>query len=61
MKIEGDDAAKYRAVRLDTFENANKGELISADETTGFVAYKDATGETKTLTLGEHSIRILPR
>jgi hypothetical protein len=61
MKIEGDEASKYRAVRLDTFENANKGELVSADEMTGFVSYKDATGETKTLTLGDHAIRILPK
>jgi hypothetical protein len=61
MKIEGEDAKLFRVVRLDTFENANKGELVSADELTGYVAYKDAAGEVKTLTLGDHAIRIMPR
>lgn len=60
MNISGDDAKLYRAVRLDSFENANKGELIEANEDTGFVSYKDKTGATVTLTLGQHAIRILP-
>ena len=61
MKIEGDEAKFYRAVRLDTFENANKGELVGADEATGWVVYKDTPESTKTLMLGDHAIRILPK
>lgn len=61
MKVEGETAASYRAVRLDNFENANKGELVMADDMTGEVHYKDQAGETKVLKLGEHAIRILAK
>jgi hypothetical protein len=61
MKIEGADAKLYRAVRLDTFENANKGELVSADDVTGTVIYRDTPETTKTVECGDHAIRILPR
>ena len=61
MKIEGSDASKYRAVRLDSFENVNKGELVSADDITGEVVWTDKTGEQKTLTLGPSAIRILSK
>jgi len=61
MKIEGDAAHLYRAVRLDSFEDANRGELVSADDDTGIVVYKDTPETTKTLTLGPHAIRILKK
>lgn len=61
MQIAGDDAKGYDAVRLDNFHPANDGELVSADETTGAVSWRDAAGETKHLTLGPRMIRILPR
>lgn len=61
MNISGDDAKNYRAVRLDSLENANKGELVSADDETGLVVYKDKTGEEVRLPLPAHSIRILPK
>ena len=59
MKIEGDGAKAYRAVRLDSFADVNRGELVSADDETGTVQYKDKTGETCTVTLGPHAIVIL--
>lgn len=60
MKVEGDEAKLYRAVRLDSFKDANQGELVSADDLTGVVIYKDTPETTKTIVLGEHAIRILP-
>ena len=61
MIVSGDAAAAYVAVRLDNFENANKGPLIYADDTTGDVTYLDPTGEQKKLALSTHAIRILHR
>ena len=61
MKIDGEAAKGFRAVRLDSLENANKGELVSADEDTGAVVYKDRSGEPVTLQLGAHAIRILAK
>ena len=61
MTVSGDDAKLYNAIRLDTFENANKGPLVSADDATGEVVYLDPTGEQKKLVLGDHTIRLLRR
>ena len=61
MNVSGDEAKGYRAVRLDSLENANNGELVSADDETGLVVYKDKTGEEVRLPLPAHSIRILPK
>ncbi len=60
MNIAGEDAANYRAVRLDSFEDINKGILIEADEVTGKVVYKDTPESQKTVVLGDHAIKILP-
>jgi hypothetical protein len=60
MQVSGEAAAAFNAVRLDDFSNANKGKLISADEVTGVVVYQDTPELQKTLTLGDHAIRILP-
>jgi hypothetical protein len=59
MRVDGDVAKFYNAVRLDNFMNANVGELVMADDVTGEVSYKDQTGETKSMTLGQHAIKIL--
>jgi hypothetical protein len=59
MRIYGDDAKLYNAVRLDDFRNANLGELLLADDQSGEVSWKDSTGNTKSLTLGAHAIRII--
>jgi len=61
MTIDGDGAKAFNAVRLDSLANANKGELVSADEDTGTVVYKDRSGEPVTLSLGPHAIKVLRR
>lgn len=35
MKVEGDAAKGYQAVRKDSFANAHQGELVMADDQTG--------------------------
>jgi hypothetical protein len=59
--VSGENAKGYNAVRLDNFENANRGELIEANDETGLVKYKDAAGTEKSITLGDHAIRIMPK
>lgn len=60
MKVSGAEAPKYQAVRRDTLETVNKGVLVSADDDTGEVEWKDKANETKSLKLGSNAIRILP-
>ncbi len=59
MKVEGEGAMGYKAVRIDSFADVNQGELISADDVIGQVIWKDKVGEKKEITLGPHSIRII--
>ncbi len=61
MRIDGEAAKEFRAVRLDSFEDANKGELVSADDITGEVVFRDTPETTKTIMLGPSAIRILPK
>lgn len=58
MKVEGENAKLYVAVRLDSYLNAHQGELVLADEDSGEVRWKDKTGEEKRAVLGAHAIRI---
>ncbi len=59
MQVSGEDAKRWNAVRLDNFQNANQGELVSADDQTGAVSWKDKTGAVKNITLGLHAIRLI--
>jgi hypothetical protein len=59
MNVSGSDAKLYDAVRLDSMERANRGPLVSADEVTGVVVFYDTPESTKTITLGEHAIKIV--
>jgi hypothetical protein len=60
MKIDGDEAKFFNAVRLDSFQNVNQGTLISADEQTGEVHWSEKiTNEDLTLTLGPNAIKII--
>lgn len=59
MIVSGDEAKNFNAVRLDNFQNANRGPLVEADSATGRVLYQDVTGTVVTLTLGEHAIKLL--
>lgn len=61
MNVSGEDAARFNAVRLDSFLNVNDGELVEADEQSGLVRWKDKAGEVKEKTLGSHAIKITPR
>jgi hypothetical protein len=59
MKIEGEAAAQYEAVRLDSFATVNRGVLVSADDDTGKVVWLDKTANQREVTLGSHAIRIM--
>lgn len=61
MNVSGDDAKRFNAVRLDSFANVNEGELLEANELSGVVRWKDKAGEEKSVALGEHRIKIIPR
>jgi hypothetical protein len=58
MRVDGEAARNYSAVRLDSFASVEgKGKLTLADDATGEVRWADAAGETRTVTLGNHAIR----
>jgi hypothetical protein len=59
--VSGEEAARFDAVRRDSLTNVNKGDLVSADDVTGIVEWRDKTGEVKSATLGDHAIAIVPR
>lgn len=61
MKVSGSEATAYDAVRTDSFATVNTGPLQSADEDTGSVSWTDKAGETKSVTLGDHMIRLILR
>lgn len=61
MIISGDEANRFDAIRLDTFEPANQGCLIEANEETGFLRWKDTQGATHALTLGQSAIKIMKK
>lgn len=61
MKVSGEGAAAYQAVRLDSFDTVNQGVLLSADDETGEVVWRDRTGNEVKATLGQRAIIITPR
>lgn len=50
---------EWAAVRLDTLEQVNKGDLVLADDETGTVEWTDRTGTQCGTSLGPHAIRII--
>ena len=50
---------EWVAVRLDTFEQVNKGDLALADDDTGMVEWIDKTGNKCAMDLGPRAIRII--
>lgn len=50
---------EWSAVRLDTLEQVNKGDLALADDDTGMVEWIDRTGTKRSTSLGPHAIRII--
>lgn len=59
MRLEGDNAQHYQAVRYDTLATVNKGPLVVADDTTGYVLWRTGPTETASLVLGPAAIRII--
>ena len=59
--VSGEEAARFNAVRLDSFACVNEGVLVEADDVTGVVRWKDKADAIKVVTLGDHAIRIVPR
>lgn len=60
MRVEGDAALRFSAVRLDSLTSVEgKGKLLLADSETGEVVWTDRTGETCKATLGAHAIRLV--
>ena len=59
MNVSGEAAAALNAIRLDDMTTVNKGILVSADDQTGAVTWKDKLGTDQTVTLGPHSIRLI--
>lgn len=62
MRVEGEEAAGWSAVRLDSFEPVEgAGLLICADDATGEVAWRDVTNTACRADLGPHAIRLVRR
>lgn len=61
MTVSGDDAKLYDAVSLSSMLSVNRGELVSADDQTGVVVWRDTPDSTKTVTLGDHAIRVVKK
>ena len=62
MKIEGEDAKRYTAVRLDDLTSVEgSGNLVMADDVSGEVRWVDKTGKPCTASLGMRSIKLVRR
>lgn len=59
MRVSGDEAKKWQAVRSDSLETVNLGDLVMANDETGEVKWLDRAGEEKSVTLGAGSIRLI--
>jgi len=61
MRKEGEEAAGYDAVRLDSGATINQGTLTLADDLTGDVTWKDKAGESRSEKYQAHAIAIVAR
>lgn len=61
MRVEGELAAGWSAIRLDSLQSVEgaKGQLVMADTDTGEVAWKDKTGELCQVRLGPQALRLV--
>lgn len=61
MRVEGEGASSYSAIRLDSLQSIEgaKGQLVMADTDTGEVAWKDRTGQLCQASLGPGAIRLI--
>jgi hypothetical protein len=60
MRVSGEDAKNWQAVRTDSLETVNRGVLTMASEDTGDVQWIDRTGQPAQAALGPNAIRLLP-
>ena len=58
MRVSGEEAARWQAVRRDSLETVNRGALVMADDDTGQVTWRDSTGAERSVTLGANAIRL---
>lgn len=61
MRVEGESAARFSAVRLDSLQSVEgaKGLLLLADTDTGEVKWKDRTDTVCEARLGPQAIRLI--
>lgn len=61
MRIEGDPAARWSAVRLDSLQSVEgaRGRLLLADTDTGEVRWRDRTDAVCEVRLGPQAIRLI--
>ena len=61
MRVEGESAARFSAVRLDSLQSVEgaKGKLLLADTDTGEVKWKDRTDTVCEARLGPQAIRLI--
>lgn len=59
MRITGEIARQWSAVRLDSFEQVNSGTLTTADDESGYVEWVDRIGGSHSVSLGPQAIRII--
>lgn len=63
MMVQGEDAARYKVVRRDSCMDAipSKTTLVSADDVSGVIIYRDQSGENRQMTLDARNMRIIRR
>ena len=61
MRVEGDAALRWSAVRLDSLQSVEgaRGRLLMADTDTGEVRWRDRTDTVCELRLGPQAIRLI--
>jgi len=60
MRVEGETASRWSAVRLDSLSSVEgRGLLLMADTETGEVVWRDRSGEVCKAMLGIHAIRLV--
>jgi len=59
MRITGEIARQWTAVRLDSFEQVNSGTLTTVDDESGYVEWIDSVGRGHSVSLGPQAIRIV--
>ena len=59
MRVSGEEAKRWQAVRRDSLETVNRGDLVMADDETGEVKWTGRSGGEAKVTLGSGAIRLM--